>query len=48
MYDYGKYGNGYKEKDEAKMNNINLDLYQHPSKRLNPKMRYRPAFDVYS
>ena len=38
----------YGDDEEQKINNIDLDLYQHPSKRINPRMRYRPAFDVYS
>ena len=27
---------------------ITLDWYHHPSKRLDPKLRYRQAFDLYS
>ena len=34
--------------DSVSQNNIRLDWYHHPSKRLYPELRYLQAFDLYS
>jgi hypothetical protein len=43
-----KTGNRYYTAEETKRYDINLDYYQHPDKRLDSRIRYSRAHDIYS